>query len=341
MKKKIALITGVNGQDGSYLAEFLLSKGYVVHGVRRYSSTNNLDNLKDIMSNKESRKNFFLHYGDIVDTDSIYQLIKKSKPDEVYNLAAQSHVHVSFQVPEYTAQVDGISQLRILEVVKEINPKIKIYQAATSELYGNTKEKILNENSLFNPVSPYSVSKLFGFHISNVYRSAYNIFVCNGILFNHESPRRGKSFVTRKITSSVVEIIKGSVDILKIGNLNAKRDWGYAKEYVVTMWKMLQQKKPDDYVIATGKQYSVKQFIEETFKYFGIKIIWRGKGVNEIGFDSKTKKILVKVDPFYFRPNEVPNLKGSSKKAKKILGWEPKTDFKKLVKIMIEAELRK
>ncbi len=341
MKKKVALITGVNGQDGSYLAEFLLAKGYIVHGVRRYSSTNSLENLKDILNNKNFSKKFHLHYGDITDTDSIYQIVKKSKPDEVYNLAAQSHVHVSFQIPEYTSQVDGVSQLRILEVVKEIDPKIKIYQAATSELYGDTKLKFLDEASGFNPVSPYSVSKLFGFYISKVYRSAYDMFICNGILFNHESPRRGKSFVTRKITSSVVDIINGSEDILKIGNLNAKRDWGYAKEYVVTMWKMLQQKKPDDYVISTGKQYSVRQFIEESFNYFDIKILWKGRGLNEIGYDKKTKKILVKIDPYYFRPNEVPNLKGNSKKAKKVLGWSPKTDFKKLVKIMIKAELDK
>ena len=341
MKNKVALITGVNGQDGSYLAELLLRKGYVVHGIRRYSSTNSLVNLKEIIKKKKFSKKFHLHYGDITDTDSIYQIIKKSKPTEVYNLAAQSHVHVSFQIPEYTSQVDGVSQLRILEVVKEIDPKIKIYQAATSELYGDTKLKFLDETSGFNPVSPYSVSKLFGFYISKVYRSAYDMFICNGILFNHESPRRGKSFVTRKITSSVVDIVNGSGEILKIGNLNAKRDWGYAKEYVVTMWKMLQQKKPDDYVISTGKQYSVRQFIEESFNYFGIKILWKGKGLNEIGYDKKTKKILVKIDPYYFRPNEVPNLKGNSKKAKKVLGWSPKTDFKELVKIMIKAELDK
>ena len=341
MKKKIALITGVNGQDGSYLAEFLLKKGYIVHGIRRYSSTNSLVNLEDILKNKKLVKKFHLHYGDITDTDSIYQIIKKSKPNEVYNLAAQSHVHVSFQVPEYTSQVDGVSQLRILEVVKEIDPKIKVYQAATSELYGNTKLKSLDEDSQFNPVSPYSVSKLFGYHISKVYRSAYKMFICNGILFNHESPRRGKSFVTRKITSTVVDIINGSEDILKIGNLNAKRDWGYAKEYVVTMWKMLQKRKPDDYVISTGKQYSVREFIEESFKYFGVKVVWRGKGAKEVGYDKKTKKILVQVDPYYFRPNEVPNLKGSSKKAQKLLKWSPKVNFKKLVEIMIKAELEK
>ena len=225
--------------------------------------------------------------------------------------------------------------------MKEVNPKIKIYQAATRELYGETKKKLLNEKSLFNPVSPYSVSKLYGYHISKVYRSAYNMFVCNGILFNHESPRRGKSFVTRKITETVVGIVNGTGEILKVGNLNAKRDWGYAKEYVVTMWKMLQQKSPDDYVIATGKQHSVRQFIEESFKYFGIKILWRGKGIKEVGLEEKTKKILVKIDPYYFRPNEVPSLRGNSKKAEKILGWKPKTDFKKLVAIMIKSELKK
>jgi len=340
LKKKIALITGVNGQDGSYLSEFLLKKNYIVHGIRRYSSTNSLKNLDNILKNKKFKNFFFLHYGDISDTDSLYQVIKKTKPQEIYNLAAQSHVHVSFMVPEYTAQVDALSQLRILEVVKEINPKIKIYQAATSELYGQSKSNILNEKTNFNPVSPYSVAKQYGFFISKVYRSAYNMFVCNGILFNHESPRRGLSFVTRKITSGVVDIIKGKSKILSIGNLNAKRDWGYAKEYVETMWKMLQQKRPDDYVIATGKQYSVKDFIEETFKYFNIYIIWKGKGSNEKGYDKKSGNLLVKVDPYYFRPNEVHNLKGDYRKAKKILKWKPKTSFKKLVEIMIEAELK-
>ena len=340
MKKKIALITGVNGQDGSYLAEFLLKKNYIVHGIRRYSSTSNLKNLDNILKNKKFKNYFFLHYGDITDTDSLYQIVQKTKPQEIYNLAAQSHVHVSFMVPEYTAQVDALSQLRILEVVKEINPKIKIYQAASSELYGQSNLKILNEKTNFNPVSPYSVAKQYGFFISKVYRTAYNIFVCNGILFNHESPRRGLSFVTRKITSSVVDIVKGKAKILIIGNLNAKRDWGYAPEYVEAMWKMLQQKKPDDYVIATGKQYSVKNFVEETFKYFNIIIIWRGIGINQKGYDKKTGNLLVKVDPYYFRPNEVYNLRGDYAKAKKKLKWSPKTSFKQLVKLMIEAELK-
>lgn len=340
MKKKIALITGVNGQDGSYLAEFLLRKNYIVHGIRRYSSTNTLKNLQDIYKNKKYNDSFFLHYGDVSDTSSLFKVVEKTKPDEIYNLAAQSHVHVSFMVPEHTAQVDAVSQLRILEVVRQINPNIKIYQAATSELYGQTKSKFISEKTNFNPVSPYSVAKQYGFYISKVYRSAYNMYICNGILFNHESPRRGPSFVTRKITSGVVDIIKGRSKFLTIGNLNAKRDWGYAKEYVESMWKMMQQKKPDDYVIATSKQYSVRNFIEETFKYFNIKIIWKGKGIKEKGYDKKKGNLLVKIDPYYLRPNEVPSLRGDFRKAKKILKWTPKTSFKKLVKIMIDAELK-
>ena len=331
---KRALITGITGQDGSYLAEFLLKKKYQVHGLRRYSSTNSLRNLNEIKNNK----NFYLHYGDITDTDSIYRVIKRVKPSEIYNLAAQSHVHVSFQVPEYTAQVDAVSQLRIIEVVKQINPKIKIYQAATSELYGYSTKKFQNEKTVFNPVSPYSAAKLYGLNISRIYRKAYNMFICNGILFNHESPRRGAAFVSKKITSAIAEIIKNKSGCLYLGNLDAKRDWGYAKEYVKTMWQMLQQKKPDDYVIATGKQFSVRQFAEEAFKFCNIKIKWIGKGKKEIGIDKKSKKVLVRIDPYYFRPNEVPALRGDFSKAKKNLKWKPKVSFKQLVKIMMKNE---
>ncbi len=338
---KVALITGITGQDGSYLAEFLLKKNYIVHGIRRYSSTNiEIKNLKDLKKNKKFSKRFFLHYGDITDTSSVFNIIKKIKPLEIYNLAAQSHVLTSFQVPEYTSQVDAISQLRVIDAVKQINPKIKIYQAATSELYGNSFKKYQSEKTPFNPVSPYSASKLYGFHISKIYRESYNMFICNGILFNHESPRRGSSFVTKKITESIKKILDGKMKFFYLGNLNAKRDWGYAKEYVETMWLMLQQKKPNDYVVATGKVYSVKDFVEEAFKFINIEIKWKGSGLNEVGYDTKTKKTLIKVDPYYFRPNELHYLRGDASKAKKLLKWEPKTNFKELVKIMMQSELK-
>ncbi len=336
---KVALITGITGQDGSYLADFLLEKGYKVHGLRRYSSTNPIKNLQHILINKKINKNFFLHYADVTDTDSIFRVIKDVKPIEIYNLAAQSHVHASFQVPEYTAQVDAVSQLRIIEVVKQINPKIKIYQAATSELYGNSNKKIQNEMTSFAPISPYSVAKLYGYHISKVYREAYGMFITNGILFNHESPRRGPTFVTKKITAGIKQIINGKQTHIKLGNLNSKRDWGYAKEYVESMWLMLQQKKPSDFVIATGQVYSVRNFVEEAFKYVNIKIKWKGKGLKEVGINSKSNKVLVKIDPYFLRPNELHYLKGDYSKSKKILGWKPKVKFKELVKIMMENEL--
>ena len=340
MKKK-ALITGITGQDGSYLAEFLLKKGYQVHGLRRYSSrTNSLENLKDILNNKKFKNKFFLHYGDVTDTDSVFRIVKKIRPKEIYNLAAQSHVHASFQVPEYTGQVDAISQLRVIEVVKQIDKKIKIYQAGTSELFGNSKKVFQNEKTNFNPVSPYSAAKLYGLYISRIYREAYGMFISNGILFNHESPRRGPGFVTRKITIGIKKILNKETKYLSVGNLNAYRDWGYAKEYVETMWKMLQLKKPDDFVIATGKTYSVKNFIEEAFRHVKINIAWKGYGIKEVGIDRKTKKILIKVDKYYFRPNELNYLKGDSKKAKKILKWKPRTNFKKLVSIMMKEELK-
>ena len=338
---KTALITGITGQDGSYLAEFLLKKNYIVHGIRRYSSTqSNPANLNDIRTNKKFYKKFFLHYGDITDTDSIYRIIKKTNPVEIYNLAAQSHVLTSFQVPEYTSQVDAISQLRVIEVVKQLNPKIRIYQAATSELFGNSFVKFQNEKTRFEPVSPYSVAKLYGFYISKVYREAYNLFICNGILFNHESPRRGSSFVSKKIVESVKRIISGEITHFYLGNINSKRDWGYAKEYVESMWLMLQQKKPDAYVVATGQVHSVKEFVEEAFKYVNIKINWKGKDLGEVGYNAKTKKILVKIDPYYFRPNELVYLRGDCSKLKKILKWKPKTSFKDLVKLMMQSELK-
>jgi GDPmannose 4,6-dehydratase len=332
--RKIALIFGVNGQDGSYLAEFLISKGYIVHGSRRYKSNENIKNLSAILEHK----NFFLHYADITDSSSVYSLIKKCNPVEIYNLAAQSHVHISFFQPEYTANVDALGHLRILESVKSINPNIKIYNASTSELFGDNNQKPQNEKTLFSPVSPYSIAKQYAYGISKIYREAYGMFICNGILFNHESPRRGISFVTRKITSAVAKIKFKKLNYFYIGNLNSKRDWGFAKEYVVPMWKMLQMKKADDYIISTGKQFSVRYFIEKCFHYVDIKIKWSGKGNKEIGKDS-SGKILVKIDPYYFRPNEVGDLLGNSKKAKKILGWKPETNLNQLVKIMMDYDL--
>jgi GDPmannose 4,6-dehydratase len=331
---KTALIFGVNGQDGSYLAEFLISKGYIVHGSRRYKSSEDIKNLNSIISHK----NFYLHYADITDSSNVQSLIKKCMPDEVYNLAAQSHVHVSFFQPEYTANVDALGHLRIIDAVKNINKKIKIYNASTSELFGENTEKPQTEKTFFNPVSPYAIAKQYAFEISKTYRNAYDMFICNGILFNHESPRRGLSFVTRKITSATAKIKYKKINHFYIGNLNAKRDWGYAKEYVEPMWKMLQMKKADDYIIATEKQYSVKQFIEECFKYIDIKIKWSGKDKKEVGKDNHGK-ILVKVDPYYHRPNEVSDLLGDSTKAKKILGWKPKTNLIQLVEIMMQHDL--
>ena len=342
MKKKIALIFGVTGQDGAYLSRFLLNKKYIVHGVIRRSSSFNTSRLEDIYEDPSLKnRKFILHYGDLIDSSSVSSLISKIMPDEIYNLAAQSHVAVSYTIPEYTSNVDGLGTLRILDAIKSINKKkIKFYQAGTSEMFGGTQKKSQNENTPFDPVSPYSTAKLYGFYISKVYREAYGMFITNGILFNHESPRRGPSFVTKKITESVKKIVNGEIAYMSLGNLDSKRDWGYAKEYVESMWVMLQQKKPDDFVIATGKVYSVRNFVEEAFRNVNIKIKWKGTGVNEFGYDMKTKKILVKVDPYYFRPNELNYLRGDYSKSKKILKWRPKVTFKELVKIMIQAEFK-
>ncbi len=333
MKKK-ALIFGVNGQDGSYLAELLISKKYVVHGTRRYSSTNNIKNLSSVINNQ----NFHLHYADVTDSSNIQSILNECRPDEIYNLAAQSHVHVSFFTPEYTANVDALGHLKILEAARKLNKKLKIYNASTSELFGSTGQKPQNERTFFEPVSPYSIAKQYAFGISKIYRQAYGMFICNGILFNHESPRRGLSFITRKITRAIADIVSKKIDCFSVGNLNAKRDWGYAKEYVFPMWKMLQKKKPDDYVISTGKQYSVRDFISRCFKYVKIDISWVGTGNKERAID-KNGKVLVKVDPFYFRPNEVGDLLGDSRKAKRELNWSPKTDIDGLVKIMMDHDL--
>ena len=340
MKKKIAFITGVTGQDGSYLVEFLLKKKYIVHGLRRRSSTSNLSNILHLIK-PNNKNNFFLHYGDLTDPSNLNKLINKIKPNEIYNLAAQSHVHLSFQVPEFTASVNSIGCLNLLEAMVNCCPKAKFYQASTSELYGNKKKgAFLNEKSNFDPCSPYATSKLYSFYLVKNYRDQ-GYFACNGILFNHESPRRGTNFVTRKIIEAAVKIKFGKQKILYLGNLYAKRDWGYAKEYVSTMWKMLQQKKADDYVVATGKTISVKAFTEKVFKKMNINIKWKNKKENEVGYDDKTKKTLIKIDPYYFRPKEVGFLRGNSAKAKKVLKWKSTTNIDQLIDIMIKEELDK
>lgn len=335
MKK--ALITGITGQDGSYLAELLLSKGYEVHGLRRASSVFNTERIDHLLDNKVP--NFYLHYGDLTDSSNLNRLLEEIRPDEIYNLGAQSHVHISFQVPEYTAEVDGIGTLRLLDAIKESGIKPKFYQASTSELFGKAQEIPQSEKTPFYPRSPYGVAKLFSYWTVVNYREAYNVFACNGILFNHESPRRGKIFVTRKITCGLAEIIKGKQDKIYLGNLDAKRDWGYAKDYVEAMWLMLQQEKPEDYVIATGETHTIREFCEEAFKNAGIEIIWEGSGLEEKGKDKKTGKILIEIDPKYFRPTEVDLLIGDSFKARKNLGWQPKVNFKELVKMMVESDL--
>jgi GDPmannose 4,6-dehydratase len=339
MKK--ALITGVTGQDGSYLAEFLLEKGYEVHGILRRSSSFNTWRIDHIYKDVHEAKNFFLHYGDLTDGTSIVKLLKEIEPDEIYNLAAQSHVKVSFETPEYTANADGLGVLRILEAIKLLNmeSKVKMYQASTSELYGLVQETPQKETTPFYPRSPYAAAKLYAYWIVKNYREAYNIFACNGILFNHESPRRGQTFVTRKITMALCNIKLGNQEKLYLGNMDAKRDWGYAKEYVESMWLMLQQDKPDDYVVATGETHTVREFVEESCKVLDMEIKWKGSGLKEKGVDKKTGKTIIEIDPQYFRPTEVDLLLGDPTKAKKILGWKAKTKFKDLVKIMIESDL--
>tara|TARA_A100001388_G_C28746658_1_gene489834 strand:+ start:601 stop:1644 length:1044 start_codon:yes stop_codon:yes gene_type:complete len=343
MKTKIkkALITGITGQDGSYLAEFLLSKGYQVHGIKRRSSSYNTQRVDHLYKEPQLQSKFTLHYGDVTDSLSLLQLIKKVKPDEIYNLAAQSHVAVSFESPEYTANCDALGPLRILEIIKAVDPKIKFYQASTSELYGNIKEFPQSEKTKFKPQSPYAAAKLYSYWITKIYREAYGIFASNGILFNHESPRRGETFVTKKITMAVAKIVNKKQKYLYLGNLNSFRDWGHAKDYAESMWKILNYKKPDDFVISTGKSFSVRKFVETTFKEVGIKIYWKGKGAKEIGFDKKTGKTLVRIDPRYFRPLEVPKLIGNSRKARKILKWKPKINFENLVKEMLAVDLKK
>ena len=343
MKRKVALITGITGQDGSYLAELLLKKNYKVHGVIRKSSSFNTSRIDHIYVDPHNKTNFFLHYGDLTDSNSIYNIINKIRPTEVYNLGAQSHVGVSFENPEYTAEVSGIGTLRLLEAIRFLNiKKIKFYQASTSELFGETYNKnIFNENSKFHPKSPYGVAKLYSYWITSVYRESYGIFASNGILFNHESPRRGETFVTRKITRFLTRKVLGSKDILYLGNLNAKRDWGHAADYVEMQWRILQQKKPDDFVVATGQTQSVRQFINLAAKILNMKIIWIGKGLNEKAFliNGKKKELIIKIDKKYFRPNEVHYLKGNAKKVFSKINFKPKFSFKDLVSDMIKSDL--
>ena len=338
LKKKKALIFGITGQDGSYLTEFLLKKKYIVHGIKRRSSSLNTERVDHIY--EKNNKSFFLHYGDVTDAISINKLINLIKPDEIYNLSAQSHVAVSFMIPNYTANVDALGCLNILEAIKSLNliKKVKFYQAGTSEMFGKVVETPQTEKTPFYPRSPYGVSKVFSHWMTINYREAYNMFACNGILFNHESPRRGETFVTRKITIGLTKIKLGLQKKLVLGNLNAKRDWGHAKDYVEAQWLMLQQKKPDDFVIATGKNYSVKYFINIVAKELNMKISWRGKGIREKAYD-KNNNIIIECNKKYFRPSEVQTLLGNPLKAKKILKWQPKISIKQLAKEMVQNDL--
>lgn len=327
---KVALITGITGQDGSYLAELLLSKGYEVHGIVRRSSlinTHRIDHIYDKIT---------LHYGDLTDSTNIIRVVQQVQPDEIYNLGAQSHVKVSFETPEYTSDVDALGTLRVLEAVRilGIENKVRIYQASTSELYGLVQETPQKETTPFYPRSPYGIAKLYGYWITKNYREAYGMYACTGILFNHASPRRGETFVTRKITQGLSKISVGQQEVLRLGNLNAKRDWGHAKDFVEAMWLMLQQDEPDDFVIATGEQYSVREFVEKAAPYFGMKIEWKGEGLDEVGYDVFSGNKIIVVDPKYFRPAEVETLLGDATKAKQKLGWEPKISFDELVEDM-------
>jgi GDPmannose 4,6-dehydratase len=338
MKK--AFITGITGQDGSYLAELLLDKGYEVHGMIRRASTFNTDRIDHLY--KDPHKHgvkLFLHYGDLSDSSNINRLLEKIKPDEIYHLGAQSHVRVSFDMPEYTADVDAIGTLRILDAIRDSKIKTKFYNAASSELFGKVAETPQNENTPFHPRSPYACAKIYSYWITCNYRESYKMFACNGILFNHESPRRGETFVTRKITRGLSRIKTGLDSCLYLGNLDAKRDWGYAKDYVEAMWLMLQKDSPDDYVVATNESHSVREFVERACKHLGYNIVWRGRGVEEEGFDKVSGKVLVRIDPRYFRPAEVDVLRGDYNKAKRVLKWKPTVDFKGLVKIMVESDL--
>lgn len=347
-EKKIALITGITGQDGAYLADFLLKKGYVVHGIKRRSSLFNTDRIDHLYQDPHvSQRNFVLHYGDLTDSTNLIRIIQQVQPDEIYNLAAMSHVAVSFEAPEYTANADGIGTLRLLEAIRilGLEKKTRFYQASTSELYGLVRETPQSETTPFYPRSPYAVAKLYGYWITVNYREAYNLYACNGILFNHESPIRGETFVTRKITRALARIKLGLQDCLYLGNLNALRDWGHARDYVEMQWLMLQQEQPEDFVIATGIQYSVRDFVNAAADELGMRISWSGVGVKEIGViepisGSQMPNVIVRVDPHYFRPTEVETLLGDPTKAKEKLGWTPTTTFKELVREMVREDLK-
>ena len=340
--QKRALITGITGQDGSYLLELLIEKGYEVHGIIRRSSSFNTGRIDHLYNNpKIQGKQMFLHYGDVTDTSNLNRLLEKIKPDEIYNLAAQSHVKVSFEIPEYTAEVDAMGTLRFLDAIRETGVRTRFYQASTSELYGKVQEIPQTERTPFYPRSPYGVAKLYGYWIIINYREAYGLYACNGILFNHESPRRGETFVTRKITLAAARIKLGLQNKLTIGNLNAKRDWGYAPEYCEGMWRMLQQEEPEDFVLATGETHSVKEFIETVFTELDIDLVWKGEKENEVGVSKKDGRVLVEVDPRYYRPTEVESLIGDASKAKEKLGWVPKVTFKELAHIMAVADFEK
>ncbi|XP_060840061.1 GDP-mannose 4,6 dehydratase [Rhopalosiphum padi] len=341
--RKVALITGITGQDGSYLAELLLDKGYEVHGIIRRSSTFNTGRIEHLYLDPKSHMEgkMKLHYGDMTDSSCLVKIIGMVKPTEVYNLAAQSHVKISFDLSEYTAEVDGVGTLRLLDAIRacQLENSVRFYQASTSELYGKVVEIPQKETTPFYPRSPYACAKLYAYWIVTNYREAYNMYACNGILFNHESPRRGENFVTRKITRSVAKIAIGSLDCIQLGNLDSKRDWGHAKDYVEAMWLMLQQNIPQDFVIATGEMHSIREFVEKAFKHIGKTIIWEGKGLNEVGKEESTNVVRVKVNAKYFRPTEVELLLGDATKAKTVLGWAPKVNFEQLVYDMMEADL--
>jgi GDPmannose 4,6-dehydratase len=343
LKPKVALITGITGQDGAHLARLLLDKGYIVHGIKRRSSSFNTARVDDLYVDPHERATrFFMHYGDLTDATNLIRLIQEHQPDEIYNLAAQSHVQVSFETPEYTANADALGPLRLLEAIRilGIKDKVRFYQASTSELYGKAQETPQRETTPFYPRSPYGAAKLYAYWITVNYREAYGMHASNGILFNHEGPLRGETFVTRKITRAVAAIERGLLQQLYLGNLNAKRDWGHARDFVVGMWLMLQQEEPDDYVLATGETHSVREFAERAFACVGRKIEWRGKGVDEAGLDAKTGEELVRIDPRYFRPTEVDELLGDASKARAKLGWAPKITFAELVAEMVETDLK-
>jgi GDPmannose 4,6-dehydratase len=341
MKKKIALISGVTGQDGAYLSDFLIEKGYNVHGIKRRSSSFNTGRVEHIYADPHDKNaKFRMHFGDLTDASNLIRIIQKVKPTEIYNLGAQSHVKVSFETPEYTANSDALGTIRILEAIRTLNmeKKVKFYQASTSEMFGKSPPP-QNEDTIFQPRSPYAAAKLYSYWITINYREAYKIHASNGILFNHESPLRGETFVTRKITRAVANIFHKKIDKFWIGNLDAKRDWGHAKDYVEGMWLILQNKKPDDFVLATGKSYSVREFCEIAFKKIGIQIKWTGKGLKEKGIDNKSKKVLIEVDSRYFRPTEVDYLMGDASKANRILKWKPKITFDNLVEEMVQSDI--